>query len=264
MSNLRDSGFSPVLLEKDFYLTVILFKLAELNHGLVFKGGTCLNKCYLGYYRLSEDLDFIHIQSGKRNRNGRKADFNEIEKLVYTVIAGLPGMTCGTVQKFDEHHQLRIDIHYESFFIDNASIKFEVTHRYPLYMEAETRSVQHMFRHPITNTPYRDSASILCISLEEAVAEKIRACLTRKNPAIRDFFDLWFIKYYSEMDLTGTSFIHLVQNKIKESSGIIDIDELYLILMKQIEEELKPTINKIYEFDLENIISFIQEVKNHL
>lgn len=24
----------------------------------IFKGGTCLTKCYLGYYRFSEDIDF--------------------------------------------------------------------------------------------------------------------------------------------------------------------------------------------------------------
>jgi len=56
-------GFSPLLIEKDYHLTRILHKLSKKKvPGLVFKGGTCLNKCYLGFYRLSEDLDFVSLK----------------------------------------------------------------------------------------------------------------------------------------------------------------------------------------------------------
>lgn len=59
--------FSPKLLEKDYYLTRILHKISEKKiKDLVFKGGTCLNKCYLGFYRLSEDLDFVLNQDVKK------------------------------------------------------------------------------------------------------------------------------------------------------------------------------------------------------
>lgn len=44
------------LIEKDFYLTMLLSKLDLEEYA--FKGGTCLAKAYLGYHRLSEDLDF--------------------------------------------------------------------------------------------------------------------------------------------------------------------------------------------------------------
>ena len=54
--------FSLPLLEKDYHLTRILHKISEKRiTNLVFKGGTCLNKCYLGFYRLSEDLDFVYF-----------------------------------------------------------------------------------------------------------------------------------------------------------------------------------------------------------
>ncbi len=49
------------LLEKDIILHEILSRLADDDYFLnnyVFKGGTCLVKSYLGYYRFSEDLDF--------------------------------------------------------------------------------------------------------------------------------------------------------------------------------------------------------------
>ncbi|MBU4204495.1 MAG: nucleotidyl transferase AbiEii/AbiGii toxin family protein [Acidobacteria bacterium] len=52
------TGFRASLIEKDYYLTLILSKINELSQDLIFKGGTCLNKIYYSYYRLSEDLDF--------------------------------------------------------------------------------------------------------------------------------------------------------------------------------------------------------------
>src|SRR3990167_2596888 len=62
----RVTGFPIMLLEKDYHLTKILHKISEKNiETLVFKGGTCLNKCYLGFYRLSEDLDFVFNQDVK-------------------------------------------------------------------------------------------------------------------------------------------------------------------------------------------------------
>ncbi len=53
--------FRPAIVEKDYYLTVILNKIEELfADKIVFKGGTLLNKVYLNYHRLSEDLDFVY------------------------------------------------------------------------------------------------------------------------------------------------------------------------------------------------------------
>ena len=53
--------FRPVIVEKDYYLTVILNNIeALLTDKIVFKGGTLLNKAYLNYHRLSEDLDFSY------------------------------------------------------------------------------------------------------------------------------------------------------------------------------------------------------------
>ena len=44
------------LIEKDFYLNVLLSKLNLEEYS--FKGGTCLAKIYLDYFRFSENLDF--------------------------------------------------------------------------------------------------------------------------------------------------------------------------------------------------------------
>jgi len=49
------------MIEKDLILHQILFDLSKsgfFSENFIFKGGTCLIKHYLGYYRFSEDIDF--------------------------------------------------------------------------------------------------------------------------------------------------------------------------------------------------------------
>ena len=245
-----------MLLEKDYYLTVVLLKLSETDHNLIFKGGTCLNKCYLGYYRLSEDLDFIHRNSGAKNRGAREEDFKKTDEVINTIVDTLPGMTCSPAKKFDEHQQLRIDINYDSFFTNNASIKFEVTHRYALFKNPLVKNIHHRFKHPVTRNLYPDTGRIPCIDIAEAAAEKVRACLTRRIPAIRDFFDLCFIRNNSIVDTSDSVFKKLVQSKIDETSGTTDINASIKLLEKQLDEVLKPMLNKDYSFDLKDTIKF--------
>jgi predicted nucleotidyltransferase component of viral defense system len=57
------SSFSllPNVVEKDYVLGWILagiYAHEELAESWVFKGGTCLKKCYFETYRFSEHLDF--------------------------------------------------------------------------------------------------------------------------------------------------------------------------------------------------------------
>jgi len=49
------------VIEKDYVLGWVLagvFRDPALTGTLVFKGGTCLKKCFFETYRFSEDLDF--------------------------------------------------------------------------------------------------------------------------------------------------------------------------------------------------------------
>ncbi len=67
------TGFPLHLMEKDYYLTILLGGVnRELDGKLVFKGGTCLNKIYFEYFRLSEDLDFTMLLPERKNRQGNK------------------------------------------------------------------------------------------------------------------------------------------------------------------------------------------------
>ena len=57
-----DKKFSLDYLEKDYYLTALLYFLKDVSE-ICFKGGTALNKIFLNHRRLSEDLDFTSTAS---------------------------------------------------------------------------------------------------------------------------------------------------------------------------------------------------------
>lgn len=50
-------NLSPKIVEKDYYVTMILRLLSERLPFIVFKGGTSLSKCHKAINRFSEDID---------------------------------------------------------------------------------------------------------------------------------------------------------------------------------------------------------------
>lgn len=61
MDLAREFGLAAQVIEKDYMLGWLLAGISanpEIGNTWVFKGGTCLKKCYFETYRFSEDLDF--------------------------------------------------------------------------------------------------------------------------------------------------------------------------------------------------------------
>src|SRR3989344_9547761 len=76
------------LIEKDVIISKMLFYLTQdkdFFQSYAFKGGTCLIKCYFGYYRFSEDLDFTYLNQkefvGKSRSKIRESISEKIDKL---------------------------------------------------------------------------------------------------------------------------------------------------------------------------------------
>ena len=69
----------PALVEKDYYVTLILKTLFDKIPGLLFKGGTCLSKCFNVIERFSEDIDLTLDVSHYSQSNKRKANKAIIE-----------------------------------------------------------------------------------------------------------------------------------------------------------------------------------------
>ncbi len=76
------SSFSlPNVVEKDYVLGWILdgiYAHEELAESWVFKGGTCLKKCYFETYRFSEELDFTLRNEEQLEEEFRWTVFEEV------------------------------------------------------------------------------------------------------------------------------------------------------------------------------------------
>lgn len=65
------SGITQDIVEKDYYITILLRELVKMNPGIVFKGGTSLSKAHHVIDRFSEDVDITfteHIGVSKRKK----------------------------------------------------------------------------------------------------------------------------------------------------------------------------------------------------
>ena len=66
----RGLNISPALIEKDYYVTLVLKRINEEISGLIFKGGTSLSKCHKAINRFSEDIDLTldseHLTEGQK------------------------------------------------------------------------------------------------------------------------------------------------------------------------------------------------------
>ncbi len=75
-------GLQPQVVEKDYALGWFLAGIHShflLKDKWVFKGGTCLKKCYFETYRFSEDLDFTVVgQTEALTADGLKSVFIDV------------------------------------------------------------------------------------------------------------------------------------------------------------------------------------------
>jgi predicted nucleotidyltransferase component of viral defense system len=74
-------SLNPHVVEKDYVLGWMLagiYANPELRESWVFKGGTCLKKCFFETYRFSEDLDFTLLDPAHIDEIFLKRVFAEI------------------------------------------------------------------------------------------------------------------------------------------------------------------------------------------
>ncbi len=65
------TGIAESIIEKDYYVTMILKLLSKSSPNIVFKGGTSLSKCFHLINRFSEDIDITfseHIGASRRKK----------------------------------------------------------------------------------------------------------------------------------------------------------------------------------------------------
>lgn len=85
MAMAGETGLRPDVVEKDFVLGWMLAAIdnSELLQSWVFKGGTCLKKCFFETYRFSEDLDFTLLDESHIDETFLKQQFSNIADWLY-------------------------------------------------------------------------------------------------------------------------------------------------------------------------------------
>lgn len=81
MQHANKLNLNPNTIEKDYALNWLLAGIGsnpQLKISWVFKGGTCLKKCYFKNYRFSEDLDFTMTDTTLCNKEALLSIFAEI------------------------------------------------------------------------------------------------------------------------------------------------------------------------------------------
>ena len=248
--------FDDYKLEKDFILTLVLIKFWETYLDLIFKGWTCLNKIYFPYFRLSEDLDFVlNIDVTRENRRKILKDYeNNFIKDLWLLWFKLKKERT----KFDEHKLATFTFEYSSI-IDKSiqTIKIDLSMKNKLLLEPVQWQIKSTYRDKILEEDIFWKHFIRCVDLKEMLAEKIRASLTRSTPAIRDLFDIWYVKEYSDFNFTDKEFLKLVDIKLSEVNYKYTLEDSYELLKKQIDTDLKPVLNKDFLFDFDFSFKFI-------
>ena len=82
----REFGLAANVIEKDYVLGWTLAGISQhpvFGENWVFKGGTCLKKCYFETYRFSEDLDFTISKSSHLDEAFLTEGFKEIAEWIY-------------------------------------------------------------------------------------------------------------------------------------------------------------------------------------
>lgn len=88
----KETGFRPIFLEKDYWVTLTLKRLAEspYTNDVVFKGGTSLSKCYNIIDRFSEDVDLAINNHTERSPGDIKRLLKKVETSITVDLAARP------------------------------------------------------------------------------------------------------------------------------------------------------------------------------
>lgn len=76
----EETGIDAGIIEKDYFVTLFLKRIVELQPNIIFKGGTSLSKCYKLINRFSEDIDLnIETDTNPTESQRRKLKVNIVE-----------------------------------------------------------------------------------------------------------------------------------------------------------------------------------------
>jgi len=229
----QQKGVTRTTIDKDWVLSHFIdaiFSIPECRKNLIFKGGTCLRKCYFEDYRFSEDLDFTATDEsfgldkkllGKvvnlvKKRTEIPLYVHELKQLQFK---DKPTGFSAIIKFWGADHPRNQSPPPPQRW--HTSIKIEII----LYEEMIFPPVEKSVHHEYSDSLSEIAKSIPCYSLQEVLAEKLRSLIQRSYTAPRDFYDIWYLSqnvdnlnwpeiveaFYQKMKFKGLEFTGIDQ-----------------------------------------------------
>jgi len=206
------------MIEKDIILHQILLDLSRENFfskNFLFKGGTCLIKHYLGYFRFSEDIDFTWKDQtrfdGKSSRQINEDLSGIIDETgkILEKIASKRGLDFKCDKANRDYVELNsrgrictFKIWYDSAILKKrAFLKIQINFLDELCLKPQNGDLKSLMTERSQElealfaeySEYASTIPFLMYDVKEILSEKIRALLTRRAIKARDFLDIFFI-----------------------------------------------------------------------
>jgi predicted nucleotidyltransferase component of viral defense system len=188
----EQTSLNPHVIEKDYVLGWMLagiYNHDELAESWVFKGGTCLKKCFFETYRFSEDLDFTLRDAAHLDAHFLTRVFGEIGAWIYEE-TGIE--VPADQQEFELFQNPRGNLACQGKISYKGPvsptrplprIKLDLTADELIVLPPETVEIFH----PYSDAP-EEGIEVLAYDYIEAFAEKFRALAERARP--RDLYDV--------------------------------------------------------------------------
>lgn len=280
------------LIEKDFVLHRLIQELMKnelFKENFIFKGGTCLIKCYFGYYRFSEDLDFTWRKqelwinkSGKQIRKIISTEIGKILNIINEICIKL-GLDFKPDKKDKKYIEFGAGNIYTTFkfwykscisnddkfvklqinFVDKIFYKFRKHTLKNIIGDIYQKEIEFLF------PSYKEilyKKSIMVYDVREILLEKIRAIITRRGIKVRDFIDAYFIinsrkenledyeKIVIEKILFALKYEKYLKNLVEKHKRFVPfkLKDEYLLL--------KPIRKKDFDKFMINLYGFLNEI----
>ncbi|HOW73915.1 MAG TPA: nucleotidyl transferase AbiEii/AbiGii toxin family protein [Phycisphaerae bacterium] len=264
------TSFPARLIEKDYFCTVLLAYLGSIGGQSVFKGGTCLAKVHGSFYRLSEDLDFAIPMPATASRSERGRRVRALKNALNKLAESIPcfRVTAPLVGANDSAQYIGAVSYASSVTRQDEPVSIEISLREPLLMPTVDGPVHTMLLDPVSGQEIVRPVGFPCIAKIEAFAEKYRAALTRREVAIRDFYDLDYAVRKLEIRPEDVDLVELVELKLAvPGNDPINIGPSRLAQLRgQLDARLKPVLRDadLAAFDLDRAFNLVSEMAGRL
>ena len=270
----RATGVEPRIVELDYALGWALRGIAgheSLRRRLVFKGATCLRKCYFPDYRFSEDLDFTATE---------RFGWEEFEEAVGEAFAqageasGIDFAARDPKLKIidDEYGRetLKLTIYWRGPHASGGSphgLRLDITRNEVVLFDPVRREVVHDF----SDSEDLGTVELYCYSLEEVMAEKIRAVLGQRIYAVsRDLYDISSLREHVD----GEKVVRGLPRKL--AAREVDVEAVDLRRLTDRKEEfeadwernlaqlLPPGVEATFEYVWERAVDYVNRMAEGL